>query len=135
MDINVFWDEQHEGVIHVVYPSRWSWNDLYTAEKRGIDMINATTYANIVSIHDMNLSDSLPPLAVTHIQNLVKALHPNTRMTVFVGMNRFVRLMWDTASRLLPAKLHKGRFTFADSVDEAREMAAILLAELNANTP
>ncbi len=131
MDINVFWDDQHEGVIHIVYPSRWTWNELYTAEKRGNDMINVTSYAHIVAIHDMVLSDSLPPLAVTHIQNLVKALHPNTRMTVFVGMNRFVRLMWDTASRLLPSKIHKGRFTFAESVEEAREIAAAFLEELN----
>ncbi len=135
MNINVFWDEQLQGVIHVVYPPHWAWNELYAAEKHGIEMINASGYPHIVAIHDFTKSDSLPPLAVTHIQNLVKALHPNTRLTVFVGMNRFVRLMWDTASRLLPPKLLQGRFTFANSVEEAREMAVALLQELNRDTP
>ncbi len=135
MAIDVSWDEQHEGVIHVVYPPRWTWNELYTAEKHGVEMINAMGCPHVVSIHDFTKSDSLPPLAVTHIQNLVKALHPNTRLTVFVGMNRFVRLMWDTASRLLPVKALKGRFTFADSIEQAREMAITLLAELNTANP
>jgi len=135
MEIDVFWDKQHEGVIHVVYPPSWTWNELYAAEKQGIEMINTTGCSHVVSIQDFTKSDSLPPLAVTHIQNLVKALHPNTRLTVFVGMNRFVRLMWDTASRLLPMKALKGRFAFANSIDEAREMAVMYLQELNNNTP
>lgn len=134
MDIQIFWDEQHDGILHVVYPSRWTWNELYSVEKLGIEMVNTSGHDHVVLIQDMTLSDSLPPLAVTHIQNLVKSLHPSTRMNVFVGMNRFVRMMWDTAGRLLPAQLHKGRFAFAESVEEAREMARALLVELNANT-
>jgi len=130
MSIVVSWHEQNPRVMIVTYSDKWIWEDIFQAEQTGANLIDASPYEEVVIIHNMKMFHSLPPNAVVQIKTLIQQLHPGMRLMIFVGMNSFLKSMWDIAKRLA-FLTYKGNheFSFAATNEAALQEARQFLQE------
>lgn len=121
MGIDVTWDTAYPNLMLVAYPSHWTWEEIYAAERTANAMVEEKGYTFVVTIHDMSQMERLPVFAVSNIKQLVQDIHPATHLTVFVGMSPHVKIMWDIAKGIFSRGASRARFDFASNMDEARE--------------
>lgn len=134
MPIEYNWIDSEETILRVTYPSQWKWNDLYDIQKEINALLN-TSSKSVALVHDLSRIRSLPPNAIGHIKNVVLRIHPNIKVMVYVGMNRFVRTIWDLISKLGIDRLVPVSFVFAESVEQGVELGRQILREINQSQP
>jgi hypothetical protein len=127
MPIIYRWENQERTLILLTYPPKWKWEELYGVQ-RDVNAQLDNTQLSVTMIQDFSKSPMLPPSAIVHIKNLVFRIHPRIRVMIYVGMNRFVRTMWDTFVRMYGKRLFHTQFLFANTVEEARKMASAVEA-------
>ncbi|MBC7871000.1 MAG: hypothetical protein H7Y09_09200 [Chitinophagaceae bacterium] len=99
MPITVEWDDAEKLALRYTYPEIWTWDDLFLAIAQGdalLDEVNSKVFIII----DLRQNKTLPPNVLVHARNIFKHIHPHSGDNIVIGMNRFVRAMADTFSRL-----------------------------------
>ena len=120
--INV-WDNDAKTIIRMEVSGRWTWDEMYAASTAGYAMLDSVNHV-VYPIIDFSASLGMPPNAITHARNMMGKQHPRTGMTVFVGANTLFVSLWRVFIRLYALFSREQDFTFANSLDAARDLIA-----------
>ncbi|MEO8609040.1 MAG: hypothetical protein ABI690_14215 [Chloroflexota bacterium] len=123
MPVTNIWDNDEKTIICMEVSGRWTWDEMYQASEMGYTMLESVNHM-VYPIIDFSSSLGMPNNAITHARNMMGKQHPRTGMTVFVGANTLFVSLWRIFIRLYALLSREQDFTFAKSLDEAREMIA-----------
>jgi hypothetical protein len=123
MPVTNVWDNNEKTIIRMEVSGRWTWDEMYQASSAGYGMLDSVSHT-VYPIIDFSQSLGMPPNAITHARNMMGRQHPRTGMTVFVGANTLFVNLWRIFIRLYALFSREQDFTFAKSLDEARQLLA-----------
>ena len=79
----------------------------------------------VAHIIDVRNAGTVPPNALSHARRIESKTHPRRSYHVTVGANTFVRVMYNTFTKLkMSVSAEKGMNYFTNSIDEARAWIA-----------
>lgn len=119
MPIEVQWDNDERTIMRVDYPEAWSWEEMYDAQTLGKEMADEIGHPYDV-IHDLRKTTHLPPGAFSNLRRIMSRMHPLNRGNVYVGMNPFIRAVWNSFSIVYSTLSRSKKFFFADTPNHAR---------------
>lgn len=120
MPITVNWDTDEHVVVIVAPQGRWSLDEFYESFDQLETMVRGVPHQVVVI---MEMSQSVAPAGSflsTNRYMRAKTM-PNIERVIFIRTNSFMKVMINIMSTLLPAR--KAKLTYAENLDEAREMA------------
>lgn len=121
MPVTNIWDNDEKTIIRMDVSGRWTWDEMYAASTVGYSMLESVPHV-VYPILDFSQSHGMPNNAITHARNMMGKQHPRTGMTVFVGANTLFVNLWRIFIRLYSLLSREQDFTFANSLDEARQI-------------
>lgn len=119
MPVNVDWDNPNHTTICYTFRGNWTWDDFHAilAESEALWESVSHTIDIIVDVAETDLPPGNP---MPHLQVLQeKYSKPNVGNTVIVGVRGIFRVLADAFVRLFN-QTARGKFFFADSIEEAR---------------
>jgi hypothetical protein len=116
----VFWDNPEKTIEVYDFAAIWTWKDFYAAKEKGDAMINSVSH-EVVVVFSGPVGIRLPESFLTNVININRARHPRARLAIVVVNNAFVRVMFNTFSRLYSREVQK--VAFVNSLEEARRVA------------
>jgi hypothetical protein len=120
MTVTNSWDNDDKTIIRMEVSGRWTWDEMYKASEEGYAMLESVNHT-VYPIIDFSKSQGMPKNAITHARNMMGKQHPHTGMTVFVGANTLFVSLWRIFVRLYALFSREQDFTFANTLDEARQ--------------
>ena len=123
MPVTVEWDNEEKTVVRMRLDGNWTWDEVYPASQEGYAMLESVSYV-VDLIMDMRQSRGIPNSSIFHARNTIGKRHPRTGLTVFVGANTLFFTIWRVFNRVYASLRVEQQFTFADKIEEAREMLA-----------
>ncbi len=128
MSIDVAWDDPEHTRIIVTYSHDWTWPELYDALEIGNDMVESAPHP-VGGIHDVRALKRVSARAITHIPNLTRRIHPNSKITVFVSNSALLISMYRSFERMLPASFTRRKIVWVDTLDAARATISAYLTD------
>jgi hypothetical protein len=116
----VFWDNAEKTVLVYDFAAAWTWTDYFNAKAKGDNMMDNIN-------HDVAVVFNAPPdvrLPENFLANVVKinrSRHRRAAVSIVVIPNAFVRVMFNTVTRLYSGEFKK--FAFVNTLEEARIVA------------
>ena len=132
MPVIVEWDNEDKTVCRMELNENWTWDEVYPASLQGYDMLESVSHV-VDIIMDMRLSRGIPNSSIFHARNTIGKRHPRTGLTVFLGANTLFFSIWRVFNKVYVSLGAQQDFTFADTIEEAREMLAVRAAERKAS--
>ena len=126
MAIDLFWDDDAQTVMLVEFHSPWSWDDLRRVLKT-IQRLSSESGMVYGAILDLREGLRMPDGSILSAENLQQfrqmwtdSADQEKGPVVIVGMNRAVKLLFETVGRIEPSATRDVHF--CDTLDEAREL-------------
>ncbi len=124
MPVTVEWDNEEKTVIRFDYDGAYTWEDVYNAMDKSNKMMETVEHS-VAHIIDVRKAGSVPPNALSHARRIEAKTHPRRSYHVTVGANTFVRVMFNTFTKLkMSVSAERGLNYFTSSIDEARAWIA-----------
>lgn len=118
--ISVRWDNDEQTIILVTFDAEWTWNDVHDVNTRATVLYESVDYV-VDILADVRSTHLVTTGILSYARNLLSMpWHPHAGKVVVVGASRSVRTLFEAAA--LVAKKSLERITFAQSMDEAREI-------------
>jgi hypothetical protein len=133
MGIEAQWDNDEKTVVRFIYRDKWTWEEFYKYIQQANAMMDTVAHP-VVSIIDMRESNYLPPGAAVHIRNVIRMSmsHNNAGISVFLKADRIVQAMIEVLQKTYPDILEHTEWLYAETLEEARVIAARKVKELHA---
>lgn len=119
--VSVFWDNPEKTIEIYNFAAAWTWKDFYAAKEKGDAMLDSVTHEAIV-IFSGPTGIRLPESFMTNVMNINRSRHPRARLAIVVVNNTFVRVMFNTFTRMYSREVQK--VAFVNSLEEARRIAS-----------
>ncbi|MBC6937874.1 MAG: hypothetical protein DWB42_18890 [Chloroflexi bacterium] len=123
MPVTVEWDNAEKTIIRMAMVGHWTWDEAYAAFADGDQMLDGVNH-RVGVIIDLRESKGVPPAALANARKMSEKQHPRAGMTVFVGANAFFLSLWSVFSKVYTLFVRKHTFTFAATIEQAREILA-----------
>jgi len=118
MAVSVKWFDKEENIIFLEFAGKWTEAEFRTAYTQIIAMMDRAQQ-KIHFIVNMQPSEHIPPKAINWLIRAANYGHPNMGIAVYVGLNKFMQAIADTAIALFPEALEKYPVEFAKTIAEA----------------
>ena len=119
MSVHVQWDNEDRTIILWSFVGRWTWGEYEDALAATASMLDTVDH-QVDYIYDVRLMSILPPDVVTRFKAKYLKLPEKTGRFVAVGVDDYLRLVWNTFTDL-PYARHL-RVEYADTLEDAREI-------------
>ncbi len=123
MAVNVMWEDEQKKVLLLIFEAHWTLQEFDDAVKRSYDMMDTVDYI-VNLIIDLRNGRELPGGFIGGLRKVSKTPHPNHGLMVLIGVNAFVRAVYDVFSKLYPGKASERSMRIAADYDEAHAMFA-----------
>lgn len=121
MSIHVDWDNEEKTILRWTYSPGWTWEEAYQA--RDYEKTLMETVPHIVdSIGDLTQTSNIPAGALTKIVNVMTKRHERIGISMLVGSNRFVQLIYDMVRKVHAGPLERARLYLVPTFEEAYAM-------------
>jgi hypothetical protein len=122
MAIQTQWDDGQNKVIRVEVEGRWSWDELQTALKHTIELMDSVPH-KVDFIIDVSRSSLIPGGATQAAQSVATPeTHRNEGIKVVVGSNALMRIAYEAYRRINSSLGKNQEFLFAKSREDARTL-------------
>lgn len=121
MAIEVTWDNEEKTIIRWTYSPDWTWNDAYQARDDEKLLIDSVPHI-VDALGDMRAARGVPPGALTTVVNVMTKRHERLGLTVLVGGNRFVQMMYAMIRKVHFGPLLRSRIVMAPTLEQAYQM-------------
>lgn len=129
MPIDVRWRDDKRRVILVQMSGTWTLNEFYEIDTRSIALEDTVNH-KVCFLVDMRGTNFVPKgMSLDRTRKVLQSHHPNTDITVIVGVSTLPRIMLDT---FLKAGRVSTQYMLCATIEEADEVLARRLAELDA---
>lgn len=114
MAITVEWDNPEKTIVLFTNAGNQTWEEFFAAARQANEMIRSVSH-DVALIIDGRSLKTIPPSALTHFRNAVKALPPNTKVVVTVSDSHFLQAIASVVQRithtnaLMVSTLEEGR--------------------------
>lgn len=129
MEIEVLWDNEQKTVIRYEFPTRWTWDDFYTAKTAAYNMLNTVNY-KVGIIFNAPDGIQLPENILTHSRIAFSRLHPNTLCVGIVVGSPYLRTVLTIFTRL--SRKAADMLILVDSLADARTHVHHRVAQVQA---
>jgi hypothetical protein len=123
LPVTAQWDDEEKSTIHLRFEGRWTWDEFHTTFATYIKWLDESPH-KVDFIADMLHSRGLPSGALQQVKRLADMNHPNSDLTVYVGMGGFLQALGQAFIRIYPRSAEKYKFEFASTIEEARAKIA-----------
>ncbi len=120
MSVRLEWDNEERSVIRYIFEGQWTWEDYFAARDEAHTHLESAA-GLICFIYDVQ-TNSAPPAFITTTKSVLKHIHPRTGYVVFVLHHLFMKVLYDTFTRVVPYR--RQGYTSASSLAEARHKIA-----------
>lgn len=117
MSINVQWDNEEHTRVRWDFIGAWDWDDFLAAQKASNDLIKSVPHT-VDIISDVSQSPHIPPGAMARFRTYRRDDPDNAGRVVLVGASVYIKTIVEIFRGMFPNT--GGKFTFADSLEEAR---------------
>ncbi len=118
MAVNVQWFDKEERIVLLEFAGKWTEAEFRTAYTKIIAMMDRSPH-KIHFIVNMQPSEQIPPKAINWLIKAANYGHPNMGIAIYVGLNKFMQAIANTAIALFPEALEKYPVEFAKTIAEA----------------
>ena len=121
MPITVTWDNPEQTIIRLTFEGRWTWDEHRATANQISDLLRDVN-APVDLIVDFQ-STHVPDNAIRYTEaGIAFFWHPQTRMTVLVGVQGFIRTLLMLFIQTYPQRAQQ--FFFAGTVEHAYDVLA-----------
>lgn len=129
--IDVDWYDDTQTTLHVVYGKSFSLEDFYASIDTSYMMMESVSCI-IDIVQDLTDLSALPPNVFSILRYVEGKAHPRRGITIVVGMNRFVKVMFDVGKTIAPKST--ANYRFVNTRDEAHQLLMSLRQARNQQT-
>ena len=119
MPVTAQWEDDEKTIIHLRFEGQWTWDEFHAAFAVYIKWLDESTHI-VDFIVDMLQSSGLPSGALQQVKRLADMNHPNSGLSIYVGMRGFLQALGQAFIRIYPRSAEKYKFEFASTIEEAR---------------
>jgi hypothetical protein len=116
----VFWDNPEKTLLVYDFAATWDWTAFYSAKAKGDSMLDSINY-EVAVVFNGPSDIRLPENFLSNVVKINRSRHPRATTAIVVINNSFVRVMFNTVSKLYSGEFKK--VTFVNSLEEARIVA------------
>jgi hypothetical protein len=101
MSVAVVWDDDEKSIIRFIFEGSWTLDELYTAFDEQSQMLDSVDH-KVDVIVDFRESNAVPEHLIGNFSRIFQSSgssHPNTGMTVLVGVGGFAQILADLFSK------------------------------------
>lgn len=120
MGINIFWDEQHSDIVHLVIDGGWTWDEFYRAMRIMHGQMDKSSHEKIQFIVDMRNGQTLPQNVLSRMREISNQHHPKSDKMVVIGAGDFPKLLFGIMEKLLPERMN--HVSLVETIEEAYEI-------------
>ena len=124
MAIKLVWDDEAKTTIRYDIPSKWTWNDLFTAREEVFKWMDDSPRDEIFTI--ANFVDgkvTIPNDVMKHFGKATSYSHPKAGLMVIVGAGMFMRTAFSGFRRVFVTTTGRPLdFAYADNLAHARRI-------------
>lgn len=120
MSVAVVWDDNEKSTIRFVFEGSWTIDELYVAFDEQTRMLDSVDH-QVDVIVDFQESNAVPDHLIANFSRIFQSSgssHPNTGMTVLVGVGGFAQILADLFSKFF------ARLPTASTLEEAHAIIA-----------
>ena len=117
--VNVYWVDEAKTIVRYDFDGKWTWDDLYPAYNKAIEMETSVTH-RVDVILDMTNSKTLPANVLMHMKNISDKQPENIGLSIFVSDSRFINSMYKVGTRFY-SKIEY-YFRVAPTIEDAMTM-------------
>ncbi len=122
MGITINWGNDEHTLIYIAFDPQWTWREFEALDDQTTATLDSVDH-KVNFIVDASNGNRLPRgLPTAQIKQVIKLEHPNSNRMVLVGANTYVRVMLDTALKIISEA--GGKIIFAHTIEEARRILA-----------
>lgn len=119
MPVFVDWHDETQTIIHIEIQNPFNWDDVYRAIDAEFKMLD-TVHHRVGILFDGRNTRSLPPGMLPNVQSMLKMVHPNESIKVFVGSGVVYKLFSTLFSILAKQDRELTRdYRFTESMEQA----------------
>ena len=112
MTIDVRWANTQKTVCEMIMPAGWTWLDFQEASAEMLKLVRTVEHP-IYLLMDYSASQEVPAgdNAFANTSQIISQLPSHVEMIVAVSRNMFIRMMYDSFSRILTTRFSRRIFT------------------------
>lgn len=130
MPVSVRWENDAHDLIRFDFVGRWTWEETHKALDQNLALLDSVDYV-VDFIVDMLQSDGLPSGVLQQLKRVAELNHPNSGLTIYVGVNPLLNALGAAFRRTYPRTAVIYAFDFAKTIEEAHAKIARWRAEKN----
>jgi len=117
MSVHVQWDNEEKTILLWSFEGRWTWGE-YDDALKSTNTLLESVEQKVDFIYDVRHMSILPADVVTRFKMYYLKKPEKSRLYLVVGVDSYLRLLWDTFTSL-PYARHLKAFYF-ETLDDAR---------------
>ena len=118
MSIKTKWLGENSNIILLSVEGAWTWQDYQIAMEDMYRMMAESDYDKIDYILDMSNAPILPDNVLSRMQKVSQNKHPKSGHMVVIGVNRYIKLLFDLMKNIVPA--HMKFISISTTIEDAR---------------
>jgi hypothetical protein len=127
MKVSVRWDNAEQTIIRYDFDDLWSWEDFYSTQRIGQEMINQTTHCHPIGTLFVMPHPTMPQNILSNTRTGMSTKHPRVFLIVVVSRNRYVKMLYEILIKLYRPLANE--MVRTDTLEEARELLLRGIAE------
>lgn len=128
MTIDVRWANDAQTIIEVVFQADWEPNEFYQLDPNTRAMLDTVSHPVVFVVDATEMRHIPRGLDYRLTSRVLATSHPNTRLIILVGLNRYVETMMNIILRIVPVTTN---LKLMSTMEEAYRLAEDMHQENN----